>query len=48
MTKPKSSASFIAVPSIFMIHLTNDAIFLNATRAGLLCAAVKISPLTKM
>ena len=30
MTKSKSSVSFIVVPSIFVIHLVNDAQFLNA------------------
>ena len=32
MTKSKSSASSIAVPSIFVIHLVLVAQFLNATR----------------
>ena len=31
MTKPKSSASCIVLPSIFVIHLINGAQFLNAT-----------------
>ena len=40
MTKYKSSASSIAVSSIFVIHLINDAQFLNLT--------TEISPFTKM
>ena len=31
MTKSKSSASSIVVPSIFVIHLVNGAQFLNDT-----------------
>ena len=31
MTKSKSSVSSIVVPSIFVIHLVNVALFLNAT-----------------
>ena len=31
MTKAKSSATSIVVPSIFVIHLVNGAQFLNAT-----------------
>ena len=31
MTKSKSSASSIVVPSIFVKHLVNDAQFLNDT-----------------
>ena len=31
MTKSKSSASSIVVPSIFVIHLMNSAQFLNTT-----------------
>ena len=47
MTKSKSSASSIVVPSIFVIHLVNGAQFLNATCvAG--AATTVISPLTKM
>ena len=46
MTKSKSSASSVVVPSIFAIHLMSGVRFLNATRVALLCAVVKISPLT--
>ena len=47
MTKFKSSASSIVVPSIFSIHLVNGAQFLNAT---CICGAAMtvISPVTKM
>ena len=45
MTKSKSSALSIVVPSIFVMHLMSDAQFLNATAVGLLCAEVMISPL---
>ena len=31
MTKSKSSASSVVIPSIFVIHLVNSAHFLNAT-----------------
>ena len=31
MTKSKSSASSVVVPSIFVIHLANGTQFLNAT-----------------
>ena len=48
MTKSKSSALSVVVPSIFIIHLVNVPQFLNATGVGLLCAVVTISPLTKM
>ena len=47
MTKSKSSASSIVVPSIFVIHVVNGAQFLNATCiAG--AAVTVVSPLTKM
>ena len=47
MTKSKSSASSIVVPSIFMICLVNGAQFLNDTCVS--GAAVTVtSPLTKM
>ena len=47
MTKSKSSASSIVVPSIFVIHLVNGAQILNATCvAG--AAVTLISPYTKM
>ena len=47
MTKSKSSASSIVVPSIFMIHLVNGAQFLNATCvAG--AAVTVILPLNKI
>ena len=46
MTKPKSSASSVVVPSIFVVHLVNGAQFLNENCvAG---AAAVIPPLTKM
>ena len=47
MTKSKSSASSIIVPSIFVIHLMNGAHFLNATCVTQ-CPIIVISPLTKM
>ena len=47
MTKSKSAASSIAVPSIFVIHLVNGAQFLNATCATL-CTLIVILPPTKM
>ena len=47
MTKAKSSASYIVVPSIFVIHLVNGAQFLNVTRVSRATVTV-ISPLTKM
>ena len=34
MTKPKSSASSVVVPSILAIHFANGALFLNATCAA--------------
>ena len=47
MTKSKSSASSIVVPSIFVVHLVNGAQFLNATCvAG--AALTVILPFTKM
>ena len=47
MTKSKSSASYIVVPSIFVIYLVNGAQFLNATCvAG--TAETVISPFTRM
>ena len=47
MTKSKSSASSIIVPSIFVIHLVNGAQFLNDTYvAG--DAVTVISSFTKM
>ena len=47
MTKSKSLASSIVVPSIFVIHLVNGAQFLNDTCfAG--AVVTVISPLTKM
>ena len=48
MTKSKSSASSIAVPSIFLIYLTNGAQFVNATWFGILSAVVTLSLLTEM
>ena len=49
MTKSKSSASSIVVPSIIGIHLENGAQFLNATQFFAAGPAVTvISPLTKM
>ena len=47
MTKSKSSASSIVVPSIFVIHLVNGAQFLKATSATLSLSIV-ISHLTRM
>ena len=47
MTKSKSSASSIVVPSIFVIRLLNGAQFLNATCVEGTAVTV-ISPLTKM
>ena len=47
MTKSKSSASSIVVPSIFVMHLMIGAQFLNATGAGLLCVVAVVLPLTK-
>ena len=44
MTKSKSSALSIVVPSIFVIHLMNGPQFLNATGVGFLCTVVMISP----
>ena len=47
MTKSKSSASSVVVPSIFVIHLVNGAQFLNdACVVG--AAVIVISPFTKM
>ena len=47
MSKFKCSASFIIIPSIFVIHLVNGAQFLNATCFA--PAAVTVtSPLTKI
>ena len=47
MTKSKSSASSIVVPSIFVIYLVNGAQFLNATcDAG--CPIIVTLPLTKI
>ena len=45
MTKSKSSASSIFVPSIFVIHLVNGAQFLNATCVLGVAATVTL-PLT--
>ena len=47
MTKSKSLASSIVVPSIFAIQLVNGAQFLNAT-CNVGAALVVISPVTKM
>ena len=47
MTKSKSSASSFVVPSIFVIHLLNDAPFVNPICLAGGAAAV-ISPVTKM
>ena len=47
MTKFKSSASSIVVPSIFVIHIMKGAQFLNATSAPL-SPVIVISPVTKM
>ena len=47
MTKSKFSASYIVVPSIFVIHLVNGAQFVNANFV-LPVAVTVISPFTKM
>ena len=47
ITKSKSSASSIIVPSLFVVHLINGAQFLNATYFSEAALTV-ISPLTKM
>ena len=47
MTKSKSSASSIVIPSIFVIQLMNGAQFLSATRASIFPVIV-ILPLTKI
>ena len=47
MTRSKSSASFIVVPSIFVICLVNGAQILNATCVAEDAMTV-ISPLTKL
>ena len=48
MTKSKSSASSVAVSSIFVIHLVNGAQFLSATCAARLQPAIVALPLNKM
>ena len=48
MAISKSSASFIIVPSIIVIHLVNGTQLLNTTGVGLLCAIVTILPFTTM
>ena len=48
MTKSKSLASSIVVPSIFVIYLVNGAHFLNATCVARLWLAIVILPLTKI
>ena len=45
LTKSKSSASSVVVPSVSVIHLVTGAQFLNATCVSQAAAAV-ISPLT--
>ena len=47
MTTSKSSASYIDVPSIFVIHLVNGAQFVNATCAAGAAVTV-ILPFTRM
>ena len=47
MTKSKSSAASIVVPSIFVIHLINGTQFLNITQATIF-PAIAILPFTKM
>ena len=47
MTKSKSSASPIVVPSIFVIHSINGAQFLNATCVTS-CPIIVMLILTKM
>ena len=46
MTKSKSSASSIDVPSIFVIHLVNGEQILNATCVNC-CPMILTLPLTK-
>ena len=48
MTKCKSSASSIVIPSILVIHLVNGAQFLNATCDARLQPAIAILSHTKM
>ena len=48
MTKSKSSASSIVVPSIFVIHLMNGAQFLNANLVARLQPVIVILPFTIM
>ena len=48
MTKSKSSASSIAVPTSFVIHLVNSAQFLNASWGVAGLATTVISPFTRM
>ena len=47
MTKSKSLALSIVVPSTFVIHLVNGAQFLNATPYAL-SPIIVISPFTKI
>ena len=47
MTKSKSSGPFIAVLSVFMIHLMNGAKFSNSTYVARAAVTV-ISPFTNM
>ena len=47
MTKSKSAASSVVVPSTFVMHLENDAQFLNDTLVSG-PAMTAISPLTKV
>ena len=47
MTKSKSSASSVVVPSTVLIQLENDTQFLNATLVTL-CPIIAISTLTRM
>ena len=47
MTKSKSSASSIVIPSIFVLHLVNGAQFLNAIYVSW-CPIIEILSFTKM
>ena len=47
MTKSKFSASFIVVPSIFVIHLINSTQYFNVTCVTP-ATLIAISPFTKM
>ena len=48
MTKSKSSASSVVVPSFFVIHLMNEAQFLNAASVARLRPIAVMSTLIKI